>query len=263
MIISRNRWLVCRSPRPGAQLRLLAIPSAGSGSGLFHVWDMALPRWVELWSVMAPGRESRYSEPVPDRLLDYVEAIGDALGGIEQIPLVVFGHSMGGRIAFELARHLGERRQPLPLHLFLSSIAAPSRYEREPPKHLLGDVELLMEVRRSYGGFPPEVERYPELLRAALRVLRDDLHALETHRERASAPLSVPISALGGNDDPSVSEEDLRAWEVETTGGFDLLLFQGDHRYMESRVEAVLAYLVPTLKALGRSGGSSTGASPS
>jgi surfactin synthase thioesterase subunit len=55
----------------------------------------------------------------------------------------------------------------------------------------------------------------------------------------------------------------LRAWEVETTGGFDLLLFQGDHRYMESRVEAVLAYLVPTLKTLGRSGGSSTGASPS
>jgi surfactin synthase thioesterase subunit len=68
---------------------------------------------------------------------------------------------------------------------------------------------------------------------------------------------------LGGKDDPSVSVEDLRAWEVETTGGFELLLFKGDHRYVESGAEAVLSFLVPTLKDLGRSGGSSPGASPS
>lgn len=252
MIFSRNRWLVCRSRSPQAQLRLLTIPSAGSGSGLFHAWEARLPRWVEHWSVMAPGRESRFSETVPTRLLNHVEAIGAALEELEKIPLIIFGHSMGGRIGFELAHRIRDWGRPLPLHLFLSSIPAPSRYGREEPDHLLGDEELLHVVQRRWGGFPPEVERYPELVRTALRVLRADLHALETHQTRTAGPLAIPISALGGRDDPSVSEEDLRSWGEETTGDFEVHLFSGGHRYLESASEAVLSLLVRRVRRSGR-----------
>ncbi len=259
MILSGNRWLISRARRPRAQLRLLTIPSAGSGSGLFHSWDSGLPQWVEHWSVMAPGRESRYSEAIPPRLLDYVEAVGSALEELDQVPLVVFGHSMGGRIGFELAHFLRAAGRPAPLHLFVSSIPAPSRYGREAPEHSLEDESLLRAVRRRYGGFPPEVERYPDLLRTALRVLRADLHALETHWARPGPPLAIPISAFGGRDDPSVSEEDLGAWSEETAGGFDLILFPGDHRYLEAGSEAVLASLVRKLKASGRPAGPSAG----
>lgn len=263
MIFSGNRWLVCRSPRPRAQLRLLTIPSAGTGSGLFHAWDSGLPRWVELWSVMAPGRESRYSEIIPTRLLDYVEAIGRGLEELDEMPLLIFGHSMGGRIGFELAHHLRESGRPLPLHVFVSSIPAPSVPRLETPDHLLSDQELLRVVRRRYGGFPPEVERYPDLVRSALRILRSDLHALETHENQRKPPLPLPISALGGRDDPSVSEEDLRGWRGETTKGFDLVLFPGDHRYLESESEALRTLLVQKLKTSGRPGGPSVQAAPS
>ena len=103
---SANGWLVCRTTRPNAQLRLLAVPSAGMGAGLYHGWSAALPSWVEVWAVAAPGREHRLSMPAPDRLIDHAEAIAAAIREWSAMPFVVFGHSMGSVVAFELARHL-------------------------------------------------------------------------------------------------------------------------------------------------------------
>jgi hypothetical protein len=62
-------------------------------------------------------------------------------------------------------------------------------------------------------------------------------------RISAGSPLSCPISAFGGADDPQTSQASLEGWRVETTGTFEICIFPGGHFYLESQRIAVLARL--------------------
>ena len=248
---SANRWLICTHPRPQPLLRLLLVPSAGTGAGLYHGWARAMPSWLETWGVTAPGRDHRLSEPVPRLIREHVFGIAEALRELDDVPLVVFGHSMGSAIGFELVRYLRDGGQPLPVRLFVSSLRAPRLPTDHDPEHELPDGELVARVRMRYGGFPPEVEEFPEVLELALEVLRQDLRAVETHAWLSGPPLPTPITALGGDADPSVPVGDLLPWAEETIAGFTWHVFPGDHRYLDTRRHDVLAFLRQELRALG------------
>lgn len=233
-------------------MRLLAIPSAGMGAGLYHSWGAELPSWVEVWAVAAPGREHRLSQPAPSRIADHVDAIAEAIHGWSDMPFVIFGHSMGGLVAFELARHLRAAGRSLPAHLFISALPAiPVLADRQ--EHLLGNADLLDAVRRRYGGMPAALEAFPDVLEWALDVLRSDLRALETFVSPAAAPLPVPITSIGGDSDPSVTRAELEQWAAETEGAFAVRTFPGDHRYLESSRSELLAYLRDALRGISRS----------
>lgn len=252
-IVSANRWLICRKPRTYPLLRLLAVPPGGSGAGLYHGWDSRLPSWVEVWCVNAPGRDSRVSEPAPRNLGDHVAAITAALRPLGDVPLTIFGHSMGGFIAFEVARRLLVSRGPRPLWLFLSSVRAPSLGRDYDSEHILPDEDLIAAVRHRYGGLPPEIEQYPELLEMALGVLRRDLQAFEEYVYRPAEPIPVSITALGADSDPSVPIADLEPWSAETSAGFNLKVFPGTHCYVDTCRSSLLAFLRDELRSLVRS----------
>jgi medium-chain acyl-[acyl-carrier-protein] hydrolase len=223
-------------------MRLLAVPSAGMGAGLYHGWGDELPSWVEVWAVASPGREHRLSEPPAARIADHVGAIAEAIETWSSLPFVVFGHSMGAMVAFELARQLRDTAGPLPLHLMLSALP-PAQVIASRSEHQLEPAALLDAVRRRYGGMPAEVEAFPDVLEWALEILRADLRALETHRVFDAAPLPVPITALGGDQDPSVNVGDLRLWARETEKAFAIQLFPGDHRYVQTSRQELLSFL--------------------
>lgn len=254
-LTSANGWLICRTPRSNAQLRLLGVPSAGMGAGLYHGWSTSLPSWVEVWAVAAPGREHRLSDAVPVRLLDHVDAIAQAVSEWSDMPFTVFGHSMGSVVAFELARYLRDQQRPMPSQLFVSALRPPWLPDDVPPEHVLSSAELLEAVRRRYGGMPPGIEAFPDVLEWALEVLRADLRALETHAFVAGKPLDTPIAALGGADDPSVSAADLDAWAAGTTRAFSVRRFAGNHRYLDSARADVLAHVRDVLRNLSRTPG--------
>jgi len=222
------------------------------GAGLYHSWSAGLPSWVEVWAVAAPGREHRLSTPAPSRLVDHVEAIAEAMDGWRDTPFVVFGHSMGALVAFEVVRFLRDQRRPLPMKLFISALRPPWLPEDLEPEHLLSSADLLDAVRRRYGGMPPEVEAFPDVLEWALDVLRADLCALETHHFVMGEPLGVPIVSLGGDADPSVAMSDLEAWAAGTRSDFAVRRFVGNHRYLETARAELLAYIREVARSVGR-----------
>src|SRR5262245_156411 len=91
------------------RLRLLCLPYAGGTASLYRQWPDGLPSAIEVCPVELPGRGVRLGEPPSSdlsRLCDDVIAAIDELPGL---PMAVFGHSMGAKLAFELARRLDDR----------------------------------------------------------------------------------------------------------------------------------------------------------
>jgi surfactin synthase thioesterase subunit len=171
---------------------------------------------------------------------ELVPSLADGLQPLLDRPFAFFGHSMGALVAFELARELRRRAAPAPFLLGVSGYRAPHRPDPHPPFSHLPDPEFLQEVCARYDGIPPEVLAEKELLELMLPVLRTDILALEGYVYSADRPLDCPVSSFGGEDDPSVSREDLGAWRDQTQATFSVRTFPGRHFFIDSARGAVL-----------------------
>ena len=255
-------WL----PYPGlnarADLRMFCFPYAGGGASAYYGWPNALSSRVEICPVQLPGREHLMREPMLTRLPDLVRtirhALADYLGELDK-PFVFYGHSMGGLIAFELARLLRREGGRQPLHLFVSGCRAPHLVEDEKITYNLPEPELLEELR-TLNGTPQEVLENPELMELLLPILRADFEAVETYEYAPEPPLDCPISAFGGLGDEKVEHHHLEGWREHTTASCSIRMFPGDHFFVRTAQAQLFRILGPTLHllvdALARKNGS-------
>ena len=199
-------------------------------------------------AIELPGRASRFRDPPMTQIGPVVQALATEMVSILDKPYVLFGHSMGGLLAFELTRELRRRREPLPLHLFVSAHCAPEHSRRTSPVHKLSDAAFIDHLRK-LGGTPPEVLANQDIMQILLPRLRADWSLLETHEHVVEPPLDVSITALGGIDDPLTSQQDLAAWSHHTRSSFALRMLPGGHFFLhtaESLVHrTILAQLQP------------------
>ncbi|MDB4947769.1 MAG: beta-ketoacyl synthase [Gemmatimonadetes bacterium] len=226
--VPASRWFTCPRPRPGAVLRLLCIPHAGAGAGVFRGWGDALPAEVEVCGVQPPGREARLGEPAFDRMAPLVDALAAEVAAADDLPFAVFGHSNGALIGFELARRLRAGGEHGPLHLFASGRRAPDLPNPLSDVHHLPD-DAFLEDLVALGGTPREVAEHPELMRMLLPLLRADVALNEAYAFAEAPPLECGITAYGGLADPKATRPETEAWRRHTAGPFTARFFAGDH----------------------------------
>ena len=242
-------WLRVAS-RHQARVRLFCFPHAGGGGSSYRLWPRELPEQVEVCAIQPPGREDRLREPPIASVDLMVAAIVPAILSRVDLPFAFFGQSMGAVVASEVAHELAARGEPLPAHLMVSARRPPHVPALEPPLHLLADDEFVAEIRSRYGGIPPEVLREPDLMALLLPTLRADVEALETHRAALRAPLSVPITAMGGAADRLTPAEHLQAWRSVTKAAFGMRIVPGGHFYLDAQRPQVLAFVSAILAPL-------------
>lgn len=234
-------WLRRFVPRPQASLRLICVPHGGGGASTYASWAELLPPWVELLAVQYPGREDRFGDPFPRDLPELVAELAEAVEPLTGGPYVLFGHSMGATVAYELAQELAARGGPGPAHLVVSGREAPHD-ERGGEVHLLDDAGLAAELTR-LGGTAPEVLQDPQLRTLILRYVREDYRLIETYRPRHLPPLGCPVTVYLGDADPGLTVAEAERWRRVTHGPTEVRLFSGGHFYLVPQRDAVIAAL--------------------
>jgi surfactin synthase thioesterase subunit len=137
---------------------LLCVPFAGAGPSFFHPWrELSAGRW-RVTSVELPGKERRILE-TPYR--NVVEAAKNSLDDIvadlgEGARTVLFGHSLGAVLAYELV-HLLSARGVQVERLVVSGSPGPWT-QRERRAAGLPDEEFLARVEE-FAGFRHEDTR--------------------------------------------------------------------------------------------------------
>jgi pyochelin biosynthesis protein PchC len=238
-LASANRWLRCYKERPGARLRLICFPYASGSATFYRPWAAALPADLELIAVQYPGRLDRVGEPCVTDMDTMVETIAEVLPGALDRPFALFGHSMGGAIAYEVAHRLRARYGVEPVRLFVSGRQAPQFHE-PGEKYRDSDDVLWAELAR-LGGTSEEALAHRELRSLLMPTLRGDYQLIETYRPAAREPLRCPITALVGTHDPEVPVDWAAGWAEHTTAGMTLKVFPGNHFYLVDEGAAVLA----------------------
>jgi surfactin synthase thioesterase subunit len=188
-------WLVPFAPI-GERPVLVCLPQAGSGCGVFRPWQ-ELHADLTVVGVHLPGRENRFTGTFADAVAEIVAALAATVSSGQQI--VLFGHSLGGLLGYEVARALPESHTPEAL------VVAASR-----PPHLSG---------RAAGSMGADVRE--------LEVLAQDAELLATYTDPGGAPVPCPLHAWGGVDDEIVTADHVEAWAGYTEVVFHSRQFAG------------------------------------
>ncbi|SME90635.1 Surfactin synthase thioesterase subunit [Tistlia consotensis] len=223
-------WFV-RPQRAGAagesRCRLFCFPGAGGVPGNFHGWESGFPETVELWLARLPGRESRAAEPLPGSIRDLAEILAGIVAPALDRPFALFGYSMGGTVAYELALALLARGLPPPRHLFAAASRSPLQPRALPPIHALPS-EAFWQALTEDDRPPADAAILAELEPR----LRSDLRLLETYRPPVEPqPLACPITVFGGREDRLLDLEDLALWQGVSGAGCEIVVLDGGHGF--------------------------------
>nr|WP_228562645.1 alpha/beta fold hydrolase [Catenulispora rubra] len=221
---------------------LVCVPFAGAGPSFFHPWrDLAAGRWRVL-PVELPGRERRILETpyrnVVESALNCVDDVVAGLGDGESV--LLFGHSLGAVLGYELAHLLLDRDITVD-GLVVSGSPGPWT-QRERRATGLPDEEFLVRVEE-FAGFRHEALDHPEMRDLILPVLRADCEMHENYVPSRDDPLPVPICSVRGSSDGLVTAEEAQQWQKATTEAFRYAEFPGDHMYLVDSAREVLDFI--------------------
>lgn len=239
--MNTSSWLSSKSDSDNISLRVFCIPHAGGGASAFRTWGISQPPGVDICAIHLPGREDRIREPLPDDICELAQTMAKELLPWLDVPYVLVGNSAGALVSFQLARYLEQWYQLPPIRLVVASARAPGSGLGFPPVGELTDAELVAALQDRYDGIPPAIAANPGHLSAFLPVLRGDLAMAEAYRPPPGPPLSCPLTAVAGTDDPAISRSDLAGWAAWTDGTADVLELPGGHFVMLSHRDDVLA----------------------
>ncbi len=244
-----SKWTVAFKPNLGARMRLFCVPYAGAGASAYRDWHALLRQDVEVVGIQLPGRESRYSEPHLTSVDEIVEQLVGIVSRFSDKPFVLFGHSMGALISFELTRALQRLGGPVPRHLVVSGTRAPHRPRRDEPTHLLAD-DIFVEKIKSFNGTPTMLLQDPELMKLFIPLLRADFRVAETYQYEDRGPILSPVTVFGGDQDCGVPLEDLQAWRTVCRSSYDQHIFSGGHFFIHNNRAAIITRLNGILEGL-------------
>ena len=221
---------------------VFCLPHAGAGSSAYRGWSDSIGLTAEVVLLQLPGRESRFREPLLSQMREATGEYCQVIASYDR-PYILFGNSLGGLIAFEIAHEMERRCGRGPIHLLVASASAPHVPRRLPPIHALSDREFVQNLNDRYQCLPQQILDDPEYLAALIPALRADLKIFETYQYRKREALSCPISVFGGRKDGSMHEEDLNSWGEHTSSDFQLKMFDAGHIFLQSHKPGLIGHL--------------------
>lgn len=216
--------------------KLICIPYAGGGASFYNGWQKYFQN-IEVIPIQLPGRENRMGE---EFLLDCKEIahkiVEEIAPYLDNENFSIFGHSMGGIIAFETAK-LFEKLGVKPDVCFISSTSLTDKGDFIPSREL-DDQQFFRRVS-DFGGIDEnsEILKYPEFQSVFLKILRADFEVIESYHND-QVKLQCPIVAYCGDEDPMENIAQMESWS-KYTSSVVYKEYEGGHFYLVDHCQQV------------------------
>lgn len=243
--MSPNAWFNIPHPKQNARLRLFCFPYAGGNCNTYLKWAADLAEDIELVAVQPPGRAARINESPISSMPEMIRQLRHFDAVFQAKPFALFGHSLGSKIAYELAATLIRQHIAKPIHLFISGSGAPHVPCNHEPLHSLPEAQFIEKLEK-LNGTPSEILRNRELMALLTPLIRADFKIGDTY-QAVTSPIHCAFTVFGGDADYDVTREMLHAWHDLSLYRGPVHMVGGDHFFIEQNPLPVINVINHTL----------------
>jgi surfactin synthase thioesterase subunit len=235
-------WLVAWQPPVPGVPALVCLPQAGAGCGQYRAWNGSLVPYVAVLGVQLPGREERWGDPPAGQFDDVVSEVTAELVDLlaADTEVLIYGHSFGGLLGFEIARALGHGYGRWPRALVVAACRPPGMWVGAG-RGLVDDEAELASLLAARGLGPAVLD--PDSRAEMIELLRQDARLSMSYETRGDLALPCHLEAWGGSGDATVTPAQLDQWRRHAGGTFRRRDFPGGHTFHTAHAGAVLTAL--------------------
>jgi surfactin synthase thioesterase subunit len=221
------------------KVNLICIPySGGSKYSLAPLLKKA-PANLNPVVLELPGRGARSSE----KLCDDINLIEEDIYRRSILhtgkPYAIYGHSMGGLLAFLLTKRILRNGLPGPVHLFITGTAGPS-VSGDRKYHRLEKKDFIEKIK-SLKGMPDEILENEDMMDYFEPIIRSDFKLSETYVYPSSAPFHIPISVIVGEEEDMDADE-VATWKMESSAEVAISRLPGNHFFIFEHAELIMKW---------------------
>lgn len=227
------------------KIKVFPLPYAGASVNVYFEWKKLLPERYELCVCELAGRGTRFTEPcyqsVSEASEDIAKRISEQLNDDDEY--IIFGHSMGALLAYEIYYILKQLGTKEPMHLFFSGRNAPHIFEEKDNIENMNNETFLQTVEQ-YGGLSEEFYT-PEIMDIFLPILRADFTILDNYEfQSKAAKISCGVSVFYAENDFSTHINKIQKWNEVVEGNAEFHKFKGEHFFLNRYPNDIINFIV-------------------
>ncbi len=209
------------------KVRLLMLPFAGGNATSFYQTMSLLPDDIGALAYQMPGHGNRFSEPLCHSIEELVADLEPEFGMLTELPLVIFGHSLGGRLAFALCNEFRNRALPMPKLVVASASRPPDVVIKDPSSHL--DDDAFIAKLQVHGGIPKELVENQGMRELFLPIIKNDMGIFERFSGSPDRPFALPVAIWAGENDTFAPVQEVIGWNRYFLLQREFHLWEGGH----------------------------------
>lgn len=237
MEYTENKWFL-KQPQNSDEIRMFCFPYAGAGGSIFKNWSFSTHKNVGVYPIQYPGRENRLFEPPINNMDVLISEICKQIKNYLDRPYILFGHSLGAKVAFHVAVEMQKSYCCAPGYLVVAGAQAPHIPETNPIYNLNDDY-IINELRR-LGGTPDKILDNKDIMKIFLPTIRADYTLSDNFIYEEKYILECPILAIAGKDDSEASENEVYEWKNYTKTSYTYKAISGGHFFISTHESELL-----------------------
>lgn len=223
-----REWKRLTTPKK-TDLYLFLCAPFGFGEHSFHHWIENLQENIEVHFVGFQF-EKDWSQTIED--------LCEKINNLTDMPFIIYGHSMGGIIAYEIASMLQQKFKKKAQKLVISSVVTPQKFStlgQSFPFNLLppdAPIDQWIKLLKQANFLPPDLIHLKTI---SPNGLKRDINAIINYKAEPHRPLACPILTFHALNDVLIPNEKLiKEWKNYTSSTYSFSKIEGSHLFFLS-----------------------------
>lgn len=226
-------------------VKVFPVPYAGASVNVYYAWKKIFPLGYEICLNELAGRGGRYDEPFYQSVNQAAEDLADRINKKMDTDdeYILFGHSMGALLVYEIYFEMKKRGIKPPKHIFFSGRRAPQiTFEKCNVENM--DENTFLKMVEELGGLPKEFYK-EEIKSVFLPILKSDFFLIDNYLYQSKKnKIDCDVSVLYGTEDTSMLVEEALKWEELCDKKINFHKFDGSHFFINTCSEKIVGLIV-------------------
>ena len=212
-------------------MKVFCLPPAGGSAANYIKYVQKSDHYVTFIPIEYPGHGALLKHNALEdmsSLVKYVaKKIADYLSKTDDF--IIFGHSMGAMIAYEIAQHLDKNKDDRIRHVFFCGCVSPACIIDTYNKYVLMSDDDFVEQIHAFGGIKKEMMNNSVFREVFLKILRTDFRIISEYIPRMDE-MNISVNIMVAEDD-ILTKGKYKSWKMFCSN-IDFHIFTGGHFFV-------------------------------